>query len=95
MRFEWTSNKAKENERRHYVRFDEAVLAFDDENGLESFDALNSDNEIRYRLIALSPIRLLFVAYTIRETRGEEIIRLISARKATAYETELYSYEQR
>jgi uncharacterized DUF497 family protein len=92
MEFEWDKEKAKANFIKHRVSFEEAELAFDDEYGIEEFDELNSGEEIRFRLIALSPIRLLFVSYTIRE---EEIIRLISARKATAIERKFYNDARR
>lgn len=92
MEFEWDKDKARENFKKHGVSFEEAELAFDDKNGVEFFDEFNSDDEIRYRLIALSPIRLLFVSYTIRDA---EIIRLISARKATAVERKIYNEAKR
>lgn len=88
MEFEWDKEKAKANFKKHGVSFEEAELAFEDKYGIETFDEFSSDEEIRYRLIALSPVRLLFVSYTIRE---EEIIRLISARKATSVERKFYN----
>ena len=88
MEFEWDKEKAKANFKKHGVSFEEAELAFDDENGVEFLDEFNSVEEIRYRLIALSPARLLFVSFTIRDS---EIIRLISARKATPIEREIYN----
>lgn len=91
VRFDWDESKAQENFRKHQVDFDEAVQAFADENAIELFDELNSDEEIRYQIIALSPIRLLFVAYTVREDIDGEIYRIISARKADKRETEIYN----
>jgi uncharacterized DUF497 family protein len=88
MKFEWDKEKAKANFKKHGVSFEEAELAFEDEYGIERFDEFNSEQEIRYRLIALSPIRLLFVSYTIR---NEEFIRIISARKATTAERKFYN----
>lgn len=88
MEFEWDKEKAVANFKKHGISFEEAELAFEDKNAIELFDELNSDEEIRYRLIALSPVRLLFISYTIRE---EETIRLISARKATSIERKFYN----
>ena len=48
MEFEWDENKAKLNERLHGVTFEEAELAFQDENAVELFDELNSDEEVRF-----------------------------------------------
>ncbi len=92
MEFEWDKEKAKANFKKHGVSFEEAELAFEDEFGIERLNEFNSDEEIRYRLIALSPVRLLFVSYTIR---NEEFIRLISARKATSAERRFYDNAKR
>ncbi len=92
MEFEWDKEKAKANFKKHGVSFEEAELAFEDEFGIERLNKFNSDEEIRYRLIALSPVRLLFVSYTIRD---EEFIRLISARKATSAERRFYDNAKR
>jgi len=70
------------------VNFEEAGKAFADKNAVELFDELNSEGEIRFQIVALSPAKLLFVAFTIRE---EEIIRIISARKANAKQTKIYN----
>ncbi|MCP9494836.1 MAG: BrnT family toxin [Pyrinomonadaceae bacterium MAG19_C2-C3] len=87
MEFEWDEDKNVENIKKHGVSFEEAELAFQDENAVELFDELNSDEEIRFQIIALSPARLLFVAFTIRE----ENIRIISARKADAKQVKIYN----
>lgn len=87
MEFEWDKDKAKENFRKHGVSFEEAELAFEDENAVEILDELNSDEEIRYQIIGLSPIRLLFVAFTVRD----EKTRIISARKADAKQVKIYN----
>lgn len=91
MEFEWDKRKSRDNFMKHGVSFEEAELAFFDEFGIESFDASNSKCETRYRLIALSPVRLLFVSYTIRE----EKIRLISARRASSKEKRFYNEAKR
>ena len=73
MEFEWDKEKAESNEQKHGVSFMEASEAFKDPNAIEFFDELNSDTESRFRLLAFSPKRLLFVGYMIRE---REIIRI-------------------
>jgi len=87
MEFEWDPRKSEANWKKHGVRFEEAMEAFYDPHGVDIFDP-DSVNEIRFRLIALSSKRLLMVGYTIRR---EEIFRIITARKATAYETRYYN----
>lgn len=91
MEFEWDKLKAEINERKHGVSFIEASEAFKDPNAIEFLDELNSVDEIRFRLLALSPKRLLFVGFTVREN---EIIRIITARKATG-EEKMYYYDEK
>ena len=87
MEFEWDPKKAELNLKRHRVSFAEAAEAFMDENAVELFDDANSDEEIRYQLVGISGLRLLFVAYT---ERGETI-RIISARKANEKQIRIYN----
>ncbi len=87
MEFEWEKEKAKLNAQKHGVTFEEAELAFYDENAVILFDDANSAEEVRYQLIAVSPNRLLFVSYTERFER----IRIISARKANVRHTRIYN----
>jgi uncharacterized protein len=87
MEFEWDKEKALANFKKHGVSFEEAALAFFDENAVELFDDMNSEDEIRYQLIGISKTRLIFVAYTARD----EKIRIISARKANAKQTRIYN----
>jgi uncharacterized protein len=89
--FDWDENKEKENIRKHQVTFAEAAKAFSDENAVDILDELNSDYEIRYQIIALSPFRLLFVAYTIRQQESEDVYRIISARRANAKQARYYN----
>lgn len=69
MEFEWDKEKAVANFKKHGVSFEEAEIAFEDENAVEIYDELNSEEEIRFQIIALSPIRLLFVSFTVREEK--------------------------
>ena len=87
MEFEWDKEKARTNFDKHGVSFEEAALAFFDENAVELFDETNSEYEIRYQLIGISNVRLIFVTYTARN----EKIRIISARKASARQIRIYN----
>lgn len=88
MQFEWDKAKARSNKRKHGISFEEAEQAFNDQNAVELFDELNSEAEIRYQIIAFSPVRLLFVSYTIRDF---DTIRIISARQADTDEERIYN----
>ena len=86
MEFAWDREKANANFVKHGVSFEEAEWAFQDAHAVELFDELNSNEELRYQIIALSPRRLLFVAFTLNEAT----IRIISARKANARQVKIY-----
>jgi len=91
MRFEWDKAKAEENERKHGVSFDVAMLVFDDFDCLRYEDA-DVDGEQRWHAIGVAPgALLLLVVHTYRDEKGEEIVRIISARDATRNERKLYA----
>ena len=90
LRFDWDPKKNRENRRDHGVSFEEAETAFADEHGLLMADPDHSEDEDRFILLGLSAIlRLLVVCHTYREE--DEVIRLISARKADRSERTHYS----
>lgn len=87
MEFEWERNKAALNLWKHGVPFDEAKTIFDDPLYVDFYDPDHSYDEDRYIIIGQSERgRLLIVSYTEREN----VIRLISARKATRKERQAY-----
>ena len=89
IRFEWDPAKDRENRRKHGVSFDEAKTVFADDRAILLDDLDHSAEEDRFALLGLSaPLRILVVAHCYRE--GENVIRLISARKATRSERAQY-----
>ena len=92
MRFEWNDGKAKLNLKKHGIAFDEAKSVFYDEYGLIISDDKHSNDEERFILIGLSEIgNTLMVSHCERnEINGDEVIRIISARKATSFERNVY-----
>lgn len=89
LQFEWDPGKAKANLKKHGVSFDEARSAFADERAKLITDPDHSENEERFILLGLSMhLRLLVVCHCYR--RGHNAIRIISARKATARESQSY-----
>jgi len=90
MRFEWDKTKNKANHRKHGVSFEEAQTAFYDDDAIVYDDPDHSDDEDRFLLLGLSnALKILVVVHCLRN-RGD-VIRLISARKATREEREIYS----
>lgn len=87
--FEWDDNKSKLNAKRHGISFEEAKTVFMDEYARVIPDQEPSHNEDRFLILGLSYApRLLVVCHCYRES--EEIIRIISARKATRKESKNY-----
>lgn len=87
--FRWDTGKAKNNERKHGVSFEEAQSVFMDESALEFYDDEHSEWEDRFLLLGISKhLRLLLVCHCYREE--DEVIRIISARKATKSEAQHY-----
>ena len=85
MNFQWDANKAKSNYKKHGVRFADAVGVFEDENAITISD--EHEREDRFVTIGMDFLsRILVVVYTFRDI----VIRIISARKATARERKMY-----
>ena len=90
MRFEWDHKKGKSNRRKHGVDFDEAATVFADPLAAVFDDEIHSEDERREIIIGFSATgRLLVVAFT---DRGEDLVRVYSARPATR--TELMEHEE-
>lgn len=93
--FEWDAAKAAANQRKHGVSFELASLAFTDPFALMAQDRFEG-GEYRWQTLGLvEGCLLLLVAHTVRHDDGSEIIRIISARKATRKERERYDHENR
>ncbi|MHB1743916.1 MAG: BrnT family toxin [Acidobacteriaceae bacterium] len=91
MQFEWDDDKNRQNLRKHDIRFESAALVFDDPNAITQRDSTHDEEEERFvTLGAIGRGSLLFVVHTWREQNGEESIRIVSARAATAREGKSY-----
>jgi len=92
VKFEWDETKDISNQRKHGVSFRFATFAFDDPLHVTRQDRLEDDGELRWKTIGLvNRTLLLLVAHTLTDDDGnEEIVRIISARTATASERKSY-----
>ena len=88
MNYEWDEVKAQLNIAKHGVSFDEAATVFCDEYGLVVFDEDHSDDEERFYLLGMS--RKDTILLVVHCYRSNDIIRIISARKATIREKAQY-----
>ena len=89
LRFEWNARKAEINLRKHKVSFELAAQIFDDPLVVE-FEEGNDHGEARFRAIGQTHGQFIFVSYTSFEEDGDEVVRIISARKATHKERRAY-----
>jgi hypothetical protein len=86
--FEWDSRKARSNQRKHGVSFDEACTVFDDSRATIFPDEDHSNGEEREIMVGRSIVdRVLLVSFT---ERSLDRVRIISARKATRREQKDY-----
>jgi len=93
--FEWDPAKARANVAKHGVSFDEAATIFIDPEALDGPDVRHSIQESRWLRIGRAVTgRVLTVAYTGRRSAdGEEVVRIISARRASHKERSAYDAE--
>jgi uncharacterized DUF497 family protein len=86
--FEWDKNKNKMNLEKHKVSFDDAAKAYLDPNRIDYYDEEHSkQNEDRWIFIGATAGVVLFVVET---EPCENIVRIISARRALKQEREAY-----
>ncbi len=91
MRLEWDEAKNCQNLAKHGIDFETAALVFEDPHALSFQDRIIEGEERWQTFGVINGLMLIvMVAHTWWEEQGEDIIRLISARSATAYEKEIY-----
>ena len=89
IKFEWNPAKAASNLKKHGVSFEEAQTVFYDEFAVQFYDDPHYAEEDRFLLLGMSSgAHLLLVCHCERD--GGDIIRIISARKATKHESAHY-----
>jgi len=89
LRIEWDENKNRANRHKHGISFEEAETVFADDHALLIADPEHSDNEDRFILLGMSSsLRIMVVWHCYRVQ--DDVIRIISARKATREEQDGY-----
>jgi uncharacterized DUF497 family protein len=87
--FEWDEGKSASNQKKHGVSFEDAQTVFFDANALLIHDPDHSEEEDRFILLGVSAkLRMLVVCHCYR--KSDEVIRIISVRKATRMEEKRY-----
>jgi uncharacterized DUF497 family protein len=87
--FAWDERKNLANQRKHRISFETAVWVFDDPFHLSTQDRV-VDGELRWQTIGtVKGIQVVLVAHTVDE--DAEVVRILSARKATRRERNIYA----
>jgi uncharacterized protein len=95
MRWIWDPHKDRANKRDHRLSFETAQLVFDDVLAVSRPDP--TMDEERWQTVGLIGQVIVFVVHTSPERDregGEEVGRIISARKATPHERKAYEEGQ-
>jgi uncharacterized DUF497 family protein len=91
LKFEWDERKNHENQRKHGVSFEEARSVFYDQQAVEFYDDEHEEMEDRFLLLGVSGrLRILMICHCLRQ--NGDVIRIISARKATRNEEREYPW---
>jgi uncharacterized DUF497 family protein len=89
-RFEWSEAKNESNQKKHGIDFETAQLAFDDPFSLSFIDRVDDSEERWHAIGMIENIILIVVVHTYRVEGPDEVIRIISSRRATSHERKLY-----
>ncbi|NEX16129.1 MAG: hypothetical protein C1943_05715 [Halochromatium sp.] len=91
MKFEWDLKKEELNIQKHGITFEQASYVFADPYALNKYDNAHSEDEGRWLLLGKSMNEvILVVVHTFKDQDGVELVRIISARKATKNESKEY-----
>jgi uncharacterized protein len=94
LRFTWDERKNRANQKKQGIGFETAALIFDDPYHISTQDR-EVGSELRWQTIGMvRGTQILLVAYNILlASDEEEVVRIISARKATPQERSIYAQE--
>ena len=94
VKFEWDDNKNQANIKKHGISFEEAITVFKDNSALILNDEIHSSDEDRFILIGFSyRLNIPVVCHCYRQ--NETVIRIISARKSTKTERNVYLEDEK
>jgi uncharacterized DUF497 family protein len=91
IRFEWHEAKSRSNKRKHGIDFETAQLVFDDPHCISFVERINGGEERWHAIGSVEDIIVIVVVHTYLEEALDEVIRIISARRATRHERKLYA----
>jgi uncharacterized protein len=90
IRFEWDAQKNSNNRKKHGIDFETAKLIFDDPFCITFIERESGGEERWHAIGSLEGIIIIVVVHTYLDDGSDEVIRIISARRATRHERKLY-----
>lgn len=87
--FEWSEAKDRANRKKHGVSFEEAKSVFFDEYAVQFYNEVHSSEEDRFIMLGMSNLSRVLVVCDCERASGD-VLRIISARKATKKERGFY-----
>lgn len=90
VRFEWDPAKNRTNTAKHGIDFETAQLIFDDPRFVSFVERVVQGEQRWHAIGSIEGILVIVVVHTYREQDQDEIVRIISARRATPHERKLY-----
>jgi uncharacterized DUF497 family protein len=91
LRFEWDKEKDEINRKKHRMGFETAKLVFDDPHCLTFVERVEDGEERWHAIGVLDGRTMVTVVHTYRLAGPDDIIRIVSARRADAQERKLYA----
>ena len=93
MEIEWDEQKNLTNFAKHKISFELARLVFGDPLHLVKFDRVVDGEERWHAMGKVMDRHILVVVHTYKNRKNEEILRIISARRASSHERKQYEQE--
>jgi uncharacterized protein len=90
VRFGWDEEKNRRNLAKHKISFEIARLVFEDPFAFSRLDRVIDGDERWQTLGLIGAVVVVLVAHTYYEEGDDQVIRIISARKATSHERRQY-----
>ena len=90
IRFEWDEEKNKINQKKHGIDFETARLIFDDPFCVTFVESVSGGEGRWHAIGSVEDVIVMVVVHTYRQDGSDEVIRIISARRATRHERKLY-----
>jgi uncharacterized DUF497 family protein len=91
VRIEWDRAKDESNRKKHGIDFETAQLVFDDPCCVTFVERVTGAEERWHAIGSIENTIVLVVVHTYREEASDEVIRIVSARRATRRERKLYA----